>query len=145
MELSNRSIRVKELIHDEVCMGTFGIVEIELIDFDKEKKDLQSQLKEKDKDHELDLASIEILKKEIEWLKKERIANSVDLIKENTKLKQDIGTVLEELTISSLKKGEIELLKEENKGLREGIKFISSLEPNRIMKEYIENLLNKTK
>jgi hypothetical protein len=36
-------------------------------------------------------------------------------------------------------------LKQENKELRKGIKFISSLEPNRIMKEYIENLLNKTK
>ena len=44
MKLSNRSIRVKELIHDEVCMGTFGIVEIELQDFDKEKEFLESEI-----------------------------------------------------------------------------------------------------
>ena len=44
MKLSNRSIRVKELIHDEVCMGTFGIVEIELKDFDKEKEFLESEI-----------------------------------------------------------------------------------------------------
>lgn len=36
MKLSNRSIRIKELIQDEVCMGTYGIIELHLQDFDKE-------------------------------------------------------------------------------------------------------------
>ncbi len=44
MKLSNRSIRVKDLIHDEVCMGTFGLVEIELTDFDKEINFLESEI-----------------------------------------------------------------------------------------------------
>ena len=39
-ELSERSIRIKELIHEEVCMGTYGLVELELKEFDKEIKQL---------------------------------------------------------------------------------------------------------
>ena len=44
MKLSNRSIRVKEIIHKEVCMETFGIVELELKDFDREKEFLESEI-----------------------------------------------------------------------------------------------------
>ena len=44
MKLSNRSIRVKEIIHEEVCMGTFGIIELELKDFDREIEFLQSEI-----------------------------------------------------------------------------------------------------
>jgi hypothetical protein len=44
MELSNRSIRIKELINNEVCMGTYGLVEIELKEFDKEKEFLESEI-----------------------------------------------------------------------------------------------------
>lgn len=44
MGLSNRSIRIKDMIHEEVCMGTFGLVEIELKDFDKERKFLESEI-----------------------------------------------------------------------------------------------------
>ena len=35
VKLSERSVRIKELIHFEVGMGTFGLVELELIEFDK--------------------------------------------------------------------------------------------------------------
>jgi hypothetical protein len=78
-------------------------------------KDLQSQLKAKDEEIE---RYIEIVDKQHKII---ALSNSMKQIKvkENTKLKEDIGTVLKELTISSLKKGEIELLKEENKELRE--------------------------
>ena len=44
MKLSNRSIRVKELIKNELCIGTYGLVEIELKDFDKEKQFLESEI-----------------------------------------------------------------------------------------------------
>ena len=44
MKLSTRSIRVKELINNEVCLGTYGLVEIELEDFDKEKEFLESEI-----------------------------------------------------------------------------------------------------
>ena len=35
MKLSKHSIRIKTLIHEEVCMGTYGLVELELIEMDK--------------------------------------------------------------------------------------------------------------
>jgi len=41
MKLSERSIKIKELIHDQVDMGTFGLVELELIEFDKEIQQLK--------------------------------------------------------------------------------------------------------
>lgn len=44
MKLSNRSIRVKELINNEVGVGTYGLVEIELQGFDKEKEFLESEI-----------------------------------------------------------------------------------------------------
>lgn len=44
MKLSNRSIRVKELISDEVCLGTFGLVELELKDFDRETEFLKGEI-----------------------------------------------------------------------------------------------------
>lgn len=44
MKLSNRSIMIKEIIHAEVCMGTFGVVETALTDFDKEVDFLKSEI-----------------------------------------------------------------------------------------------------
>jgi hypothetical protein len=44
MKLSKRSIRVKELISDEVCLGTYGLVEMELKDFDSDTKFLKSEI-----------------------------------------------------------------------------------------------------
>ena len=44
MKLSNRSIRIKEIIHNEVCMGTYGIVESQLKDFDREIEFLNSEI-----------------------------------------------------------------------------------------------------
>lgn len=44
VKLSNRSERVKQLIHSEVGMGTFGLVEIECKDFDSEIAFLQSEI-----------------------------------------------------------------------------------------------------
>ena len=41
MKLSERSIKIKELIHNQVDMGTFGLVELELIEFDKEIQQLK--------------------------------------------------------------------------------------------------------
>jgi len=41
MKLSERSIRIKELISGQVDMGTFGLVELELIEFDKELHELK--------------------------------------------------------------------------------------------------------
>jgi hypothetical protein len=41
MKLSERSIKIKELIHDQVDMGTFGLVELELMQFDKEIQQLK--------------------------------------------------------------------------------------------------------
>ncbi len=41
MTLSERSIRIKELISGQVDMGTFGLVELELIEFDKELHELK--------------------------------------------------------------------------------------------------------
>ena len=46
MKLSDRSIRVKELIHEEVGMGTHGLVELELQEFDKRIDELQELLSE---------------------------------------------------------------------------------------------------
>ena len=31
-----RGIKIKELIKDEVCIGTYGLVELELVEFEKE-------------------------------------------------------------------------------------------------------------
>ncbi len=33
--MNAKTIKIKELIHDEVCMGTFGLVELELIEIEK--------------------------------------------------------------------------------------------------------------
>ena len=41
MKLSERSIKIKELISGQVDMGTFGLVELELIEFDKELSELK--------------------------------------------------------------------------------------------------------
>jgi hypothetical protein len=41
MKLSERSIKIKELISGQVDMGTFGLVELELIEFDKELHELK--------------------------------------------------------------------------------------------------------
>ena len=41
MELSERSIRIKELISGQLDMGTFGLVELELIEFDKDLNELK--------------------------------------------------------------------------------------------------------
>ena len=41
MELSERSIRIKSLISGQVDMGTFGLVELELIEIDKELSELK--------------------------------------------------------------------------------------------------------
>jgi len=40
MKLSERSIRIKSLISGQVDMGTFGLVELELIEFDKQIEEL---------------------------------------------------------------------------------------------------------
>ena len=42
MKLSERSIRIKELIGSQVDMGTFGLVELELQAFDKEIAELKN-------------------------------------------------------------------------------------------------------
>jgi hypothetical protein len=34
--MNEKIIKVKELIHEEVCMGTYGLVELELIEFEKQ-------------------------------------------------------------------------------------------------------------
>lgn len=39
--LSERAIRIKELLHDHVNMGTYGLVELELIDYDDEIRKLK--------------------------------------------------------------------------------------------------------
>ena len=36
MKLSERSIRIKKLLPDSLDMGTFGLIELELIEFDNE-------------------------------------------------------------------------------------------------------------
>ena len=36
MKLSERSIRIKELLPEDIGMGTFGLIELELTEFDKE-------------------------------------------------------------------------------------------------------------
>lgn len=41
MKLSERSIKIKELINGQVDMGTFGLIELELIEFDKELAELK--------------------------------------------------------------------------------------------------------
>jgi hypothetical protein len=46
-KLSERSIKIKELIHEEVCMGTYGLVELELIEFEKEIELLKELIKVK--------------------------------------------------------------------------------------------------
>ena len=51
-ELSERSIRIKELIHEEVCMGTYGLVELELKEFDKEIKLLKQEREKWEKELE---------------------------------------------------------------------------------------------
>lgn len=42
--LSDRSIKVKELIGDQVGMGTYGLVELELKEFDKRIKELEARI-----------------------------------------------------------------------------------------------------
>ena len=49
-QLSKRSIRVKSLIHEEVCLGTCGLVELELKDFDSEIELLKEQVQRLDKE-----------------------------------------------------------------------------------------------
>ena len=39
--MTERTIKIKELIHDEVCMGTYGLVELELLEIEKEMEALQ--------------------------------------------------------------------------------------------------------
>jgi len=34
--MTERTIKIKQLIHDEVCMGTYGLVEKELLEMEKE-------------------------------------------------------------------------------------------------------------
>lgn len=41
MNLSERSIKIKELISGKVDMGTFGLIELELIEFEKEITELK--------------------------------------------------------------------------------------------------------
>jgi hypothetical protein len=43
--LSDRSILIKSLINEEVCMGTYGLVELELKEFDKEIAELKKIIK----------------------------------------------------------------------------------------------------
>jgi hypothetical protein len=109
--------RIVLRLKDEVRQETDEELKHEIIEEINFINYSQSQLKAKDEEIE---RYIEIVDKQDKII---ALSNSMKQIKvkENTKLK------------------------EENKGLRGGIKFISSLEPNRIMKEYIENLLNKTK
>lgn len=49
MELSERSIRIKELLPDNIGMGEFGLIELELIEFDKTIKQQQELIEEKEK------------------------------------------------------------------------------------------------
>lgn len=46
MKLSERSIRIKELLPDTLDMGTFGLIELELIEFDKRIEQLKDLLME---------------------------------------------------------------------------------------------------
>lgn len=39
--MTERTIKIKKLIHDEVCMGTYGLVELELIEIEKEMEALR--------------------------------------------------------------------------------------------------------
>jgi len=34
--MTERTIKIKGLIHEEVCMGTYGLVELELLEIEKE-------------------------------------------------------------------------------------------------------------
>lgn len=43
IKLSDRSIKIKQHINGEVCMGTFGLVELECIEFDKEINQLKAE------------------------------------------------------------------------------------------------------
>ncbi len=36
--MNEKIVKIKKLIHNEVCMGTFGLVELELLDLEKEMK-----------------------------------------------------------------------------------------------------------
>tara|TARA_R110000782_G_C14576204_1_gene387976 strand:+ start:382 stop:585 length:204 start_codon:yes stop_codon:yes gene_type:complete len=45
VKLSNRSVRIKTMIHKEVGMGTYGLVGLELIEFDKTIEKLDFMIK----------------------------------------------------------------------------------------------------
>ena len=38
--MTDRTVKIKELIHEEVCMGTYGLVELELLEIEKEMERL---------------------------------------------------------------------------------------------------------
>jgi len=40
-KMTERTIKIKELIHNEVCMGTYGLVELELLEIEKEMEALK--------------------------------------------------------------------------------------------------------
>lgn len=42
--MDNRTIKIKQLISNQVDMGTFGLVELELLDFEKEIEKLKIQI-----------------------------------------------------------------------------------------------------
>lgn len=44
--LSERAIKIKELIAEQVGMGTYGLVELELFEFDREIHELKEKLHE---------------------------------------------------------------------------------------------------
>ena len=39
--MTERTIKIKGLIRDEVCMGTYGLVELELLEIEKEMEALR--------------------------------------------------------------------------------------------------------
>ena len=44
-KLSENSIRIKELIKEEVCMGTYGLVELELLSLDNKLQGVEAEVK----------------------------------------------------------------------------------------------------
>ena len=45
MEKSKEAIEIQKLISDEVCMGTYGLVELEVRKLDEQIRDLKEQVK----------------------------------------------------------------------------------------------------
>ena len=41
--MTDRTIKIKTLINGEVCMGTYGLVELELLDIEKETEELRKR------------------------------------------------------------------------------------------------------